>query len=133
MGTRVEAGVPGADRLPALLGLGRVRAEDHQDRRGALRDAARGGEVDRPAVALGLAVPQLRLDDHRQHRLTGGRVRDEYDHVREVLHGHDRAHVGRGKGDGHLPGKLDSSSAADKLHGDLGMFAHQVKGALMGH
>ena len=41
--------------------------------------------------------------------------------------GHDRAHVGRGQGNGHLAGKLDAGSAVNEVHGDLGVLADQVQ------
>jgi hypothetical protein len=98
-GRQVEARVPSADGLAALGGLGRVGAQHDQDRGRASVEAACGGQVYRPAVALGVAVTQLRLDDHRQGGLAGGGIGDEHGHVGEVLHRHDRAHVGRGESD----------------------------------
>jgi hypothetical protein len=119
------------NRSAALIRLGQVRAEHHQDRRRAFRDAAGGGDVDGPAVALGVAVAQLRLDDHRWGGVAGGRVGDQHHHVGEVLHRDDRAHVGRGQGDGHPAGKSNACGAPEEVHGDLGVLADQVQRSLV--
>jgi hypothetical protein len=111
----------------------RVRAEHHEDRRGAFRDAAGGGDVDRPVVALGLSVAKLRLDNHRENGLASGRIRDEHDHVGQVLHRDDRAHVGRGQGNGYLARKLDAGGALDEFQGDLWVLADQVQRSLVWH
>jgi hypothetical protein len=95
--------------------------------------AAGGGDVDRPAVALDLAVAQLRLDDHRQHGIAGGGVGDEDHHVGEVLDGDGGAHVGRGEGDGGAAGQGDAGGALEEVHGDLGVLADQVQRPLVRH
>jgi len=87
----------------------------------------------RPAVPLGVAVAQLRLDDHRQGGVAGGRVGDQHDHVGEVLHRDDGAHVGRGEGDGYLAGEADAGGALEEVHGDLGVLADQVQRPLVRH